>query len=175
MLFFLADTGGGFNPLHVEGGLLFWTAITFGCLVLILAKVGWGPLGKAIEEREEKIRGDIAAAEKARAEADAAMVRYKAQLEQSAAEAKRILEEAREAGERARTEILAQARTEAESQRAQAKREIAAARDKAIADIRTQIVDVAMGVSQRFLTKAIDKKEHERLTDDVLAKAGDLR
>jgi|JI91814BRNA_FD_contig_31_3029247_length_836_multi_3_in_0_out_0_2 F-type H+-transporting ATPase subunit b len=174
MFLFLSGGEGGFNPLHVEQGLLFWSLVTFLLLFVILKKVAWGPLTKAIEERETKIRSDIDAAEKARAEADAAMARYKTQLDQAALEAKRMLDEAREASERVKNEILAKAREESESMRAQAAKEIASARDKAIAEIRTQIVDVAMSVSQRFLTKAIDKKEHERLTEEALAKSGEL-
>jgi F-type H+-transporting ATPase subunit b len=181
MLFFLEEGHGGgghaesFNPLHFEPGMMFWTSVTFVILLLILRKVAWGPLTKAVEEREEKIRNDIAAAEKARSEAEAAQVRLKTQLDQAAVEAKRLLDEARAAAERAKAEIVNQARTESESLRERAAKDIAAARDKAIADIRGQIVDVAMSVSQRFLSKSIDRKEHERLADEALVKAGDLR
>lgn len=174
MLFFLSEGGEGFNPLHVEQGLLFWSAITFALLFIILKKVAWGPLTKAIDEREAKIRGDIESAEKARAEAEAAQARLKTQLDQAAVEAKKMLDEARATAERARGELIAAARAEADALRAQATKDIANARDKAIADIRTQIVDVAMSVSKRFLTKAVDQKEHERLADEALVKAGDL-
>lgn len=180
MLFFLSEGqngghGGGFDPLAFEPGMMFWTAVTFVILLLILRKIAWGPLMKAVEEREEKIRQDIAAAEKARAEAEAAQARLKTQLDQAALEAKRMLDEARATAERARTDIVAQARSEAENLREKAAKDIGAARDKAIADIRTQIVDVAVSVSQRFLGKAIDKKDHERFTDEALVKAGDVR
>lgn len=162
-----------FDPLHVESGFLFWSAVTFVILLAILYKVGWGPLSKAIEEREGKIRDDIDSAEKARAEAEADMAQYKAQLDQAAEEAKAMLTEAREAAERAKESIMTEAREQADALQAQATREIEAARDKAMAEIKGYIVEVAMAASTKFVSGSIDEAAHQQLVDEVLAKAGD--
>lgn len=171
---FVLLSEGAFNPLEVHFGLFFWSALTFVVLLAILTKVGWGPLSRAIEERERKIRDDIEAAEKARREAEEAMQKHRAQLDQAAEDAKRVLNEAREAGERAKEGILAEAREKADSMVAKAKKDIEAARDKALADIREQVVDIAVAISEKAVAKAMDRAVHEKLAEEVLAKAGDV-
>lgn len=168
-LLLMAD--GAFNPLKVEPGLVIWSLITFFLLLFILKRIAWGPLTRTIEERESKIRGDIESAEKSRLEAEARLAEYEQRLAEASQLAKQMLEEAREAAERARGEILAEARSSAEVLKAQAEKDIAVARDKAIADIKGQIVEVAMAVSQSVLEKSVDQSEHERLTEEVLQRS----
>ncbi|MFT7617922.1 MAG: F-type H+-transporting ATPase subunit b [Planctomycetota bacterium] len=163
-----------FNPLHVEPGYLVWSAVTFAILLAILYKVGWGPLTKAIEDREAGIRNDIDAAKKARADADADMALYKKQLEEASEKAKQLLEDARAAAERAKQTILEDAQEQADSLRSQAKREIEAATEKAMAEIKTYIVDVAMSASTKFVAGSVDKAAHAKLVDSALSKAGEL-
>ncbi len=173
MYFFLSDHA-KFDPLHVQTGYLFWSAVTFAVLLAILYKIGWGPLTKAIEDREAGIRGDIDAAKKARADADADMALYKKQLEEASEKAKQLLEDARSAAERAKQTILEAAKEQAESLKAQAKREIEAATEKAMAEIKTYIVDVAMTASSKFVAGSVDKAAHAKLVDSALSKAGEL-
>ena len=171
-LFFAAEGGGDiFAP---EPGFLIWSAITFAILIGILWKLAWGPLTKMIEEREQKIRDDIESADKARAEAEASMALHKKQLDEAANEAKKILEDAREAGERARQGIIADAESTAEALKVKAEKDIAAARDKAVADLKGIVVDIALEISEKVVTQKMDASEHEKLAGEVLAKAGDL-
>lgn len=174
MYTFLAGGADKFDPLHVEPGFLLWSGVTFVILLAILYKVGWGPLTKAIEEREEGIRDDIEAAKKARAEADADMALYKKQLEEASEKAKQLLDEARDAAERAKATILDDANAQADALKEQAKREIEAATEKAMSEIKTYIVDVAMTASTKFVTKSVDEDAHKKLVDDALSKAGGL-
>ena len=172
-MLFLAGSATSFDPLHVEPGFLIWSAVTFAILLAILYKIGWGPLTKTIDERESKIRGDIDAAEQARLEAEKDMARYKEQLDKAAEEAKSLLAQAHEAAERAKETILTEAKEQADSLRNQATREIEGARDKAMAEIKGYIVDVAMAASRKFIAEGVDEKVHERLVDEVLAKAAE--
>lgn len=158
-----------FDPLHVESGFLFWSAITFVVLLAILYKIGWGPLTKAIDDREKKVRDDIDAAARSRAEAEAAMTLHRKQLDQAAEEAKALLQQARDAAERAKESILAEAKEQADGLRKQATREIEGARDKAMAEIKSYIVDVAMAASRKYIAGSVDEATHKRLVDEVLA------
>ncbi|MEQ8764257.1 MAG: ATP synthase F0 subunit B, partial [Planctomycetota bacterium] len=99
------------------------------------------------------------------------LAEYEKKLEEAAKEAKQVLEEAREAAGRAREEIVSEARQAAATLKAQAEKDIATAREKAIADIKGQIVEVAMAVSESVLKKAVDQSDHERLTDEVLSRS----
>ncbi len=172
ILSFASEAEGG--VFAFEPGFMIWSAVTFALLVALLWKLGWGPLTQMIEEREQKIRADIAAAEKARKEADAAMAEYQRKLDEAATEAKKTLEAAREAAERAKQSIIDEAESQADALKARAEKDIAAARDRAIADLRAQVVDLAVTISRKVVSEKIDEKEHQRLANEVLAKAGDL-
>lgn len=174
MYIFLAGQHSSFDPLHVQPGYLIWSGVTFAILLAILYKVGWGPLTKAIEEREEGIRNDIDEAKKARAEADADMALYKKQLEEASEKARLLLDEAREAAERAKQTILEDANKQADDLKAQAKREIEVATEKAMAEIKGYIVEVAMNASSKFVAGSVDEAAHTKLVDEALSKAGEL-
>jgi F-type H+-transporting ATPase subunit b len=45
--------------LDVNPGLLIWTIITFSIVVIILRKFAWNPIINALDERADKIHGDI--------------------------------------------------------------------------------------------------------------------
>ncbi|MCA9321000.1 MAG: F0F1 ATP synthase subunit B [Planctomycetes bacterium] len=171
-LLFAAEGGG--DIFHVEPGFLIWSAVTFGILVLILWKLGWGPLTKMIEDREQKIRDDIASAEKARAEADKAMAEYKRQLDDAAAQAKARMDEARESADRLRESRVAETDREVADMKAKAVKDIESARLKALADIRKQVVDLSLAISKKVVSAKVDAKDHEKAAEEVLARAGDL-
>ena len=63
---------------------LVWLAIMFGLLYLLLSKVALPRIGEVIEERQERIKRDLAQAEQLRGQTDAALKAY----EQSQAEAR---------------------------------------------------------------------------------------
>lgn len=162
---------GEFDPLSIDGGLMFWSLVTFAITLAVLWKFGWRPMIDAIEGREKRILGDIERAELARAEAEASMAEHKRQLDSAAQEARRMVEEARAAGDNARAAIVTEAKEQAVQLRAQAEKEIAAARDRALADIKQHVVEVAMAVSRKMVARSADESEHRRLVDEMLAKA----
>ena len=170
MLMFL-EGGGDFNPLEISTGFMFWSVITFAITLFILTKFGWKPLMESIDAREKKIRDDLEQAEKARAEAEELMKSNKEQLAKAAEEARQLMAETREAGERAKQNLMTEAKEQAEGLKAQAERDIAAARDKAMADIKTHVVEVAMGVSRQVVGGSVDEAEHNRLVEELLKKA----
>lgn len=165
---------GAFDPLAIGPGFLIWSVIAFVITLFILAKYGWGPLAEAIEGREKKIREDIEKAEAARNEAESALQQYKKQLDEAAAEAKKTLDEAREAGERAKENILSEARDQAAALKTQAEKDITAARDKALGDIKAHVVEVAMAVSRQVVSKNVDEGEHTKLVAEALEKTKGL-
>lgn len=57
------------NLVSVEPGLIFWKTITFLLLLLVLYKFAWGPIVRALQEREETIDTSLRRAERALAEA----------------------------------------------------------------------------------------------------------
>ncbi len=79
---------------------LFWLVVFFTLLYLLLSRVLLPKIGGVIETREKKIQGDIDAAAKANAEAQASLSAYDKAVAMARAESRKRLEEARaEAGD----------------------------------------------------------------------------
>ena len=89
------------TPLLAEGDLVafdfasaIWILGIFLVLVIILYKTAWKHVLAGLKAREERIRGDIAAAEAAKAKADASLKEFNAQLASAEDKAKNILAQA---------------------------------------------------------------------------------
>jgi len=55
--------------LSVNGGLAFWTVVTFLLLVLLLSKFAWKPILSVLKQREDAIKDSLEQADKAKEEA----------------------------------------------------------------------------------------------------------
>ena len=77
-------------------GLVFWTAITFIFLLLILGKFAWAPILGAVSEREEGIKEALASAENARKEMENLSADNDRILKEARSERQAMLKEARE-------------------------------------------------------------------------------
>ena len=166
---------GGFNPIDLAtGGNVFWTLAIFGVSVPLIWKLVMGPVTKALAERDERTESAIAAAEKASADAQ----RTKAELERSLAEAQasaaRLVADARARAETRGQEMVEAAKTEAAELLEGARRAIRVEQDKAIAAIRSEVVELSMRAASKVLDRTVGSEDDRRLAAQVLAgeKAG---
>ncbi len=56
---------GGPSLMEPDPGGAIWTIVLFVLLVAVLGKFAWPPILRGLQEREQKIRGDLENAEKA--------------------------------------------------------------------------------------------------------------
>ena len=173
LTFALSSEGGGFNPLDPEyGGVAVWTWLIFLLSLPFIWKVVMGPVTKALEARDEAATKAIVDAQAAKSGAEAARAEVEAKLAEARTQAARIVEEARVRAEAREKEILETARREAQatSQRAQA--EILAAQDKALGEIRAQVVNISMSAAGSVLRRKVDASDDRRLVEEIVAGAG---
>src|SRR5437763_17070103 len=85
---------GEFTPFSINTGLIFWTVVVFGILLVVLWRLGWPALLKTVEERERRIRQQLAEAERARAEAARLLEEHQRTVATAAAGAPEILAKA---------------------------------------------------------------------------------
>ena len=109
--------------LSPNPGLIFWTAITFVIVLLILKKIAWGPILNALEEREKGIQSSIDRAFQAKDESEAILRKNKELLAKADAESDRIIREGKDFAEKLRADI-------AEKTQAEAQKMIASAKDE---------------------------------------------
>jgi F-type H+-transporting ATPase subunit b len=92
--------GGGhpaFPPFNREyfASQLFWLALTFIALYLLMARIGLPRVGSIIDARRTHIETDLGAAAKLKADAEAAMAAYEKELAEARARAQTIAGETR--------------------------------------------------------------------------------
>ena len=164
-----AAEGEPVNLLSPHGGLMFWTLLIFLVLFFVLWKFAFGPITAAVEQRERALEEAIAGAKRDREEAAKLLAEHKTQMEQARAEAQRMIAEGRAIGEKMRTDMLAETRGQQQELLDRARRDIAAERDSAIAQLRREAVDLAIAGAGRVIEKNMDSAQNRRLVEEFLA------
>lgn len=121
---------------------------------------------KMYAERTEAIQGGMEKAEKAQAEAEAALKQYQEQLAEARQESARIREEAKNEGARIKAEMREQADAEAQRIIANAKTQIEAERAQAVAQLRSEVGGLATTLAGRIVGESLDDDERARRTVD---------
>lgn len=162
---------GVFPPLDVTTypSQLLWLAITFAALFFLLNKYALPRIGSIIEDRRDRIEGDLAEAERLRQKTDQAIATYEAALAAARANAQGIAEQAREANkvkldaERARVEAdLAGKMADAETRIAATKTEALGHVDEIAAETAQAVVAQLLGnVAPEAAREAVAKVGRE--------------
>ena len=154
--------------LKLDPGLMLWTIITFLVLVLILWKSAWKPIVKALDSRAQKLSGDIEKAEKARSEAELFLEKHKEMLDNAKDETAKIITEGKEDAERIRAEIIAKANLESKEIAERSKHEINLAKDKALGELKLEIVNIATEMASKIIVKNLKPEDQESIVRDAL-------
>jgi len=148
---------------------LFWLVITFGVLFLLMAKIGLPRVSGVIEARRKRIDDDLSRATQLKAEAEAVLAAYQQTLASARAQAQAAVKDttdklAAEAAERQRQvgESLAQ-------RVASAEREITAAKQRALTELRDIAVEVARSVTEKVTGTAADSASLGIAVDRAMA------
>jgi len=121
-----------------------------------------------LEERREKIQGDLESAEQTRTQAEQELAEYREQLATARQEANGIIEEARKTAEQVRADIQARAEREAAATVAKAQEEIRSERDRVFQELRGEIGEIAVELAERVVGASLDAKSHQRLIDEYI-------
>ena len=150
---------------------IFWTALTFGILVAILAVYAWPAILQALQEREKRIAESIQAAEDKNKEAEENLAKYKAQLEEARDDAQKIIEEGKKDAQVLKDRLLKEGQEETEKTKNRALREIGLARDKALAELHRETAELAVTIASQIIEKNLSAKDHKALIDKALSEA----
>ena len=156
------------NLIKPDLGLMIWTVVTFLIMVLILKKVAWGPLLKALEEREEKIKAEVAAAEKNRLEMERLKSEFELQLSGIESRARAHLAEAEQKGSAKRDSILKEAEAQARKLQEKARTELEAEKERLVRELRSRVGDLSVEIAEKLMRETIDKKVQDHLLKDFL-------
>jgi F-type H+-transporting ATPase subunit b len=160
------------NLLKPEAGLMFWTLIIFGIFAVLMWKFAFNPLTEAVRAREQSLRDAIEAAKRDREEAAALLSTHKAQLEASRAEAQKLIADGRVVAEKLRTQMLDDTKKQQDELLARAKRDIEGEKTKAIDELRSEAIDLALKGAGKVIEKNLDDATNRKLVEDFLRTVG---
>ena len=145
--------------------------VTFLLTLLVLYRVAWGPVLKALEARQKRIQEGLEAAQKAQQDREAAERAYAERLAEARQEAQRMLDQATRMGETLRQELEQKARQQADQIIEQARGEIDRERLKALQDLRRQVADLALLAAGRVIGESLDGQKHRELIERTISEA----
>ena len=158
------------NPLvQLDPGLFVWTILTFLLLLTVLAKFAWKPLLKMLKDREELIRSSLEDAEKAKKKLERLNAEGEAIINQARSEAQSILSEGKTAAAKLKDETLDVAKEQAKKIASEAEKQINIEKDKAIAEIKSEVVNLSISIAEKLINKNISPEDNKALIDESLS------
>ncbi|MBN1928702.1 MAG: F0F1 ATP synthase subunit B [Chlorobiaceae bacterium] len=158
-------SGGLLNP---NPGLIFWTAVTFVIVLVILKKIAWGPIVSMLEEREKGIQSAIDRAHTAKEEAESILKKNREMLAKADAEADRIIREGKEYADKVRTELTEKAQAESQKMIAAAKEEIEQEKRRALDVLRNEVADMAVKGAEKIIRTSLDAERQKAVVNDMI-------
>ncbi|HUI48338.1 MAG TPA: F0F1 ATP synthase subunit B [Acidimicrobiia bacterium] len=160
------------SPLLPGKNEIIWGSLAFAVLLLLMWKFGVPAVKNMEQAREDRIRNDLESAESARTEAEAEKAQYLAQIADAKNEAGRLIEEARQAAETLRTDLVARAELEADEIRARAQADIANQTNQAMARLRTDVAALSIDLAGRIVERNLDTDTNRQLVDSFIDQVG---
>lgn len=142
-------------------------------LFLIVKKFLYKPIKKTLKDREEKLEEKYTEADERLENAKNTEAELNEKLSEADKAAEQIVSDATVVAERRKAEITAEAQAEADNIVRLAHAEAELERKKAQGDIKTQIVDVSLALSEKLIEREIKEEDHHNLIDSFISQIGD--
>ncbi len=156
--------------IEINPGLIIWTIVTFVCLCIVLAKFAWKPILKTLSDREEKIRGALEEADRARSQAAEMIKQNEKNLARAEEEYQKMIREGKAFAEKLKDEIVVKAKQQAQQELKQAAEEIQRNVEAAKLQLRSEVADLAIKATEKILEETLDENRQKKLTDSVINK-----
>ncbi|HEU5051971.1 MAG TPA: F0F1 ATP synthase subunit B [Hanamia sp.] len=142
-------------------GLILWTLIAFLIVLYVLGKYAWKPILKSLDDREKNISDSILSAEKMKKEMAQMQSENEALLEKAREERSQMMKEAKEMRDKIIQDAKEQARKETNKIVADAQSVINQQKMAAITDLKNQVGNLVLEVSEKVLRRELNNKEEQ--------------
>ena len=158
--------------LHVPSLIVY--LVNFLLLLGILYLFAYKRILNMMDQRSQRIKESLEAADRAREDAARAQEEMKKQMDASRRESAVLLEEARRAADRFREEERARAQQEVQAFIEKARADIRRERDVAVDEVRQHFADLAITAAERVISRSLDRRAHKELIEQVLKESEEL-
>jgi F-type H+-transporting ATPase subunit b len=163
------------EALGINLGYLVSQIVNFTLLAVLLYFVAYKPILRMLDERSARIKKGLEDAEQASRRAAEIEQEFEQRMTEARKEGQEIIAQATQMSEKARQEILETAREEARAQIDKAKEEIARERDLAMAELRQQVADLSLTISEKVIGKTLDEQRQRQLIAEFLEQTEELK
>ncbi len=146
----------------------------FIILLIFLRLVVYPPVVKILEQRQEAIEGNVAAAKEERKQAEELRQQYLADMQKAKEEANEIIQKATKAAEDEARGIIDAAKQESDRIKESALQDIEREKEKAVSELREQVASLSILVASKVVDERITADVQRDLIDDFIKEAGDL-
>ena len=144
----------GITDLGINLPVLLGQLLSFTLLLIVMRLFVYKPVLNMLDERRERIREGLSAAERGREQAAEANLAAQAQIETARREGQGI---------------VAQAQQQQEAMLERARGEIQLERDNAIAELRREFADLTIAAAEKVIGQSLDRTAHQRLIEQALS------
>ena len=149
--------------------------VSFLILLGLLIYFGYKPVRKMLDERSNRIKKGMERAEATGKEYERAQLEVDRRIDKARQEARRIIAEAGQSGDRLKEEARRQARQEAKDIVDRTRAELEEERDKVIDDLRREFADMVILASEKVINETLDKKKHRKIIEKALKESTTFR
>ena len=163
------------EALGINLGYLISQIVNFTLLAVLLYFVAYKPILRMLDQRSARIKQGLDDAELASRRAAEMEQEFEQRLAEARKEGQEIIAQATQMSEKARQEILETARGEARAQVEKAKEEISRERELAMSELRQQVADLSLNISEKVIGKSLDQQRQRELIADFLEQTEELK
>jgi F-type H+-transporting ATPase subunit b len=147
----------------------FWVLVAF-VIVVVVGFIKLGPgIGKALDDRAERIKSELDEARRLREDAQKTLAEYQRKQRDALKEAEAIIAHAKAEAERIGRQAAQDLEAGREGRTRQTEEKIAQEEAKALADVRNTAVDIAIAAAREIIAEALDAKAGGVLIDQAIA------
>jgi len=142
--------------------------LSFALVVCFLTYLLYKPVKKMLEDRAERVIGELNDATSSRQAADDLKLKYEQLVAGIESERSSVMEEARKIAKDRQNQLIDDAKAEAAEIRERAVREIAVEKERIKGSVFEAIVDISTTMAEHLITTKIDKSAHDRLFSEAM-------
>jgi F-type H+-transporting ATPase subunit b len=163
------------DALGINLGYLISQIVNFTLLAVLLYFVAYKPILRMLDERSARIKKGLEDAEAASRRAAEMEQEFEREIAQARKDGQEIIAQATQMSEKARQDILDKAREESRASIEKAKEEISRERELAMAELRQQVADLSLAISEKVIGETLDDQRHRRLVAEFLEQTEELQ
>ena len=166
---------GGFASLGINLPLLVAFIINFIVLFFLLRLFLFKPVLKILDERAKRAKEGMELAEATKKEYEQAKVEVQKQIDKGRQEAKAIIAQTMQTGERLKEESRQEATKQAQLIVDRTRAELEVERDKIVENLRKEFVDISISAAEKVIKETLDKEKHRKLIEETLKESAVLK